>query len=60
MDFFNDLVTNPGITKAMWPAFIETLQMTGISGFFTVAGWPAAGHPAAQHRQGRADPEPDA
>jgi D-methionine transport system permease protein len=36
MDFFNDLMTNPGITKAMWPAFLETLQMTGISGFFTV------------------------
>lgn len=36
MDFFNDLMTNPGITKAMWPAFIETMQMTAISAFFTV------------------------
>ncbi len=36
MDFFTDLTTNPGITKAMWPAFIETLQMVGISGLFTV------------------------
>ncbi|ASN39809.1 MAG: methionine ABC transporter permease [Paeniglutamicibacter terrestris] len=36
MDFFNDLMTNPGITKAMWPAFLETLQMVGISGLFTV------------------------
>lgn len=36
MDFFNDLMTNPGITKAMWPATLETLQMTGISALFTV------------------------
>ncbi|MGB9036262.1 metal ABC transporter permease [Arthrobacter sp. UCD-GKA] len=36
MDFFNDLVTNPGITKAMWPAFIETMQMVAIAGVFTV------------------------
>lgn len=36
MDFFNDLMTNPGITKAMWPATLETLQMTGISTLFTV------------------------
>ena len=36
MDFLNDLMTNPGITKAMWPAFLETLQMTAISGLFTV------------------------
>lgn len=36
MDFFNDLMTNPGITKAMWPAFLETMQMTGISALFTV------------------------
>lgn len=36
MDFFTDLTTNPGITKAMWPAFLETLQMVGISGLFTV------------------------
>ena len=36
MDFFDDLMTNPGITKALWPALLETLQMTGISTFFTV------------------------
>lgn len=36
MDFINDLMTNPGITKALWPAFLETLQMVGISAFFTV------------------------
>ncbi len=36
MDFFNDLIANPGITKAMWPATLETLQMTGISALFTV------------------------
>jgi D-methionine transport system permease protein len=35
-EFFNDLLTNPGITKAMWPATVETLQMTAISGIFTV------------------------
>ena len=36
MDFINDLMTNPGITKALWPAFLETLQMVAISGVFTV------------------------
>lgn len=36
MDFFSDLLNNPGITKAMWPATVETLQMTGISTLFTV------------------------
>lgn len=35
-EFFSDLLTNPGVTKAMWPATVETLQMTGISTFFTV------------------------
>lgn len=36
MEFFTDLLNNPGITKAMWPATVETLQMTGISALFTV------------------------
>lgn len=36
MDFFTDLLDNPGITQAMWPATVETLQMIGISTLFTV------------------------
>ncbi|MDR4532351.1 methionine ABC transporter permease [Glutamicibacter sp. PS] len=36
MDFFSELASNPGITKAMWPAFIETMQMTLVSGLVTV------------------------
>ncbi|WP_431709707.1 methionine ABC transporter permease [Glutamicibacter uratoxydans] len=36
MEFFTDLLNNPGISKAMWPATVETLQMTGISTLFTV------------------------
>lgn len=36
MDFFTDLLKNPGITKAMWPATVETLQMVFISTVVTV------------------------
>lgn len=36
MDFINELSTNPGITKAMPEAILETLQMVGISGLFVV------------------------
>ena len=35
-DFWTSLTTNPAITTALWPAFVETLQMVGISGVFTV------------------------
>ncbi len=35
-DFFNGLATNPALTTALWPAFVETLQMVAISGLFTV------------------------
>ena len=34
--FVEELLSNPGITKAMWPAFLETLQMTGITAAMTV------------------------
>ncbi|MGJ9402281.1 methionine ABC transporter permease [Arthrobacter sp. KK5.5] len=36
MDFFSELSTNPAITRAIPEATLETLQMVGISGFFTV------------------------
>lgn len=35
-DFWTNLVTNPAITSALWPAFLETLLMVGISGLATV------------------------
>ena len=35
-DFFDSLVNNPAINTALWPAFVETLQMIGISGLATV------------------------
>ena len=35
-DFFSDLATNPAITTALWPAFVETLQMVAIAGVATV------------------------
>lgn len=35
-DFFDQLASNPAITVALWPAFIETLQMVGIAGLATV------------------------
>jgi D-methionine transport system permease protein len=35
-DFFSGLATNPAITNALWPAFMETLQMVGIAGLATV------------------------
>ncbi|MFT4294404.1 MAG: methionine ABC transporter permease [Micropruina sp.] len=35
-DFFNSLADNPAISTALWPAFLETLQMVGISGLATV------------------------
>ena len=36
MNFLTGLFDNPGITKALPDAVIETLQMVGISGFFTL------------------------
>jgi D-methionine transport system permease protein len=36
MDFFNDLASNPAMTRALPLATYQTLQMVGISGFFTV------------------------
>ena len=35
-DFLTDLLNNPAITVALWPAFQETLLMVGISGLATV------------------------
>ncbi len=35
-DFLESLLNNPAITNAMWPAFLETLLMVGISGLATV------------------------
>ncbi len=35
-DFFAALFGNPAITTALWPAFVETLLMVGISGLATV------------------------
>ncbi|MFD1214407.1 methionine ABC transporter permease [Arthrobacter sp. GCM10027362] len=41
MNFIEDLMTNPGITKALPEAIVETLQMVAISGIFTlVIGLP--------------------
>lgn len=37
MNFLDELITNPGITKALPVALMETLQMVGISGVFTLA-----------------------
>lgn len=31
MNLITELTTNPGITKALWPAVVETLQMLGIT-----------------------------
>jgi D-methionine transport system permease protein len=36
MDFFTALADNPVFTKAIWPAFLETVEMVGISGLATV------------------------
>lgn len=36
MDWLNDLFSNPAIQRATLPAIWETLQMVGISGFFTI------------------------
>ncbi|NKX53786.1 methionine ABC transporter permease [Arthrobacter mobilis] len=36
MNFIEDLTTNPGITRALPEAILETLQMIAISGFFTL------------------------
>ncbi len=36
-DFFGSLFSNPAITTALWPAFVETLLMVGISGLATAA-----------------------
>ena len=35
-EFFSALFSNPAITTALWPAFVETLLMVGISGLATV------------------------
>lgn len=35
-DFWNDLVSNPAITEALWPALGETLQMVALAGLATV------------------------
>ncbi|MFT4225430.1 MAG: methionine ABC transporter permease [Micropruina sp.] len=35
-DFIDSLVHNPAISTALWPAFLETLQMVGLSGLLTV------------------------
>lgn len=35
-DFLTSLLNNPAITNALWPAFLETLLMVGISGLATV------------------------
>jgi D-methionine transport system permease protein len=37
MNFIDELMANPGITKALPVAFGETLQMVAISGIFTLA-----------------------
>ena len=37
MNFLEELSTNPGITKALPTAVVETLQMVSISGIFTLA-----------------------
>lgn len=35
-DFIDGITGNPAINNALWPAFVETLQMIGISGLATV------------------------
>ena len=35
-DFIDSITGNPAINNALWPAFVETLQMIGISGLATV------------------------
>ncbi len=35
-DFIDSITSNPAINTALWPAFVETLQMIGISGLATV------------------------
>lgn len=35
-EYLNDLLSNPAITTALWPALVETLQMVGIAGIATV------------------------
>ena len=37
-DFSDSITSNPAINTALWPAFVETLQMIGISGLFAF-GW---------------------
>lgn len=36
LNFVDDLLANPALQKALWPAFVETLQMVGIAGVATV------------------------
>ncbi|MFT4108220.1 methionine ABC transporter permease [Propionicimonas sp.] len=35
-DWLTSLLQNPAITTALWPAFLETVQMVGIAGIATV------------------------
>jgi D-methionine transport system permease protein len=35
-DFIDSITSNPAINTALWPAFVETMQMVAISGLFTV------------------------
>lgn len=35
-EWLSSLLANPAITSALWPAFLETLQMVGIAGLATV------------------------
>ena len=35
-DFLSDLLANPALQKALWPALVETMQMLVISGVATV------------------------
>lgn len=36
LNLWSDLLGNPAITTALWPAFVETLAMVGLSGLATV------------------------
>ncbi len=36
IEFLQSFASNPAITTALWPAFLETLQMVGLAGLATV------------------------
>ena len=36
LNLWSDLLANPAITTALWPAFVETLAMVGLAGLATV------------------------